>query len=197
MKTRIRCLLAALIATNVAPMRGPALSPSVALAPRRRKVKPYVLGCAAAGALSTCVSHTLTLPLDVLKTRIQSDAALAGLSLAAVCRRIVAAEGPRALLAGFTANGCGYFMQGAIKFGLYEACKRRIFRELEARGINGRTRHRVPVWVASSACAEVVACLALCPMEATKIRLVTDPLYASSTLGALRLWWRLPITSRA
>ena len=71
MKTRIRCLLAALIATNVAPMRGPALSPSVALAPRRRKVKPYVLGCAAAGALSTCVSHTLTLPLDVLKTRIQ------------------------------------------------------------------------------------------------------------------------------
>ena len=44
----------------------------------------------------------------------------------------------------------------------------------------------MPVWVASSACAEVVACLALCPMEATKIRLVTDPLYASSTLGALR-----------
>ena len=66
-------------------------------------------------------SHTLTLPLDVLKTRIQSDAALAGMSLAAVCRRIVAAEGPRALLAGFTANGCGYFMQGAIKFG----CTRR------------------------------------------------------------------------
>ena len=81
MKTRIRCLLAALLATHVAPMRGPALSPSVALAPRRRKrngVKPYVLGYAAAGALSTCVSHTLTLPLDVLKTRIQSDAALAG-----------------------------------------------------------------------------------------------------------------------
>ena len=167
-------------------MRGPALSPSVALAPRRRKrngVKPYVLGCAAAGALSTCVSHTLTLPLDVLKTRIQSDAALAGLSLAAVCRRIVTKEGPRALLAGFTANGCGYFMQGAIKFGLYEACKRRIFRELEARG-GDRRKNRVPVWVASSACAEVVACLALCPMEATKIRLVTDPLYASSTLGA-------------
>ena len=189
MKTRIRCLLAALLATDVAPMRGPALSPSVALAPRRRKrngVKPYVLGCAAAGALSTCVSHTLTLPLDVLKTRIQSDAALAGLSLAAVCRRIVTKEGPRALLAGFTANGCGYFMQGAIKFGLYEACKRRIFRELDNRGIDGRRRHRVPVWVASSACAEVVACLALCPMEATKIRLVTDPLYASSTLGALR-----------
>ena len=185
MKTRIRCLLAALLATHVAPMRGPALSPSVALAPRRRKVKPYVLGCAAAGALSTCVSHTLTLPLDVLKTRIQSDAALAGLSLAAVCRRIVTTEGPRALLAGFTANGCGYFMQGAIKFGLYEACKRRIFRELEARG-GDRRKNRVPVWVASSACAEVVACLALCPMEATKIRLVTDPLYASSTLGALR-----------
>ena len=81
------------------------------------------------------MSHTLTLPLDVLKTRIQSDAALAGLSLAAVCRRIVTTEGPRALLAGFTANGCGYFMQGAIKFGLYEACKRRIFRELEARGL--------------------------------------------------------------
>ena len=108
------------------------------------------------------MSHTPTLPLDVLKTRIQSDAALAGLSLAGLRALIVTTEGQRALLAGFTANGCGYFMQGAIKFGLYEACKRRIFRELEGRG-RRQAENRVPVWVASSACAEVVACLAFVP----------------------------------
>ena len=102
------------------------------------QAKPYVLGCAAAGALSTCVSHTLTLPSDAQNAD-PSDAALAGLS-SRRCRRIVAAGGPaRALLAGFTANGCGYFTQGAIKFGLYEACKRRIFREPRPAAIDRRT----------------------------------------------------------
>ena len=41
-----------------------------------------------------------------------------------------------------------------------------------------RNRYRVPIWIASSAAAEVVACVVLCPLEATKIRLVTDPTYA-------------------
>lgn len=191
MKHGMQQLLFIALAAGVAPMRGPA-QPSGILTRRktRRKhgVRPgnFALGCATAGAISTCISHTLTLPLDVLKTRIQSDAAFVGLGTMAVCRKIVGAEGPRALLAGFTANGMGYLMQGAIKFGLYETCKRRIFSELEARGINGRINHRVPVWVVSSACAEVVACLALCPMEATKIRLVTDPHFAASTYAALR-----------
>lgn len=92
-----------------------------------------------------------------------------------------------ALFAGFTPNALGYFMQGAIKFGLYECGKHALSEVLERRCPETDPKaYRVPVWVVSSACAEVVACLALCPMEATKIRMVTDPRYASSTVGALR-----------
>ena len=181
--------------------------------PRKRlalEAAPYAVGCAVAGAvtrprpaenarpaftrrfpsqISTCASHTVTLPLDVLKTKIQSDAHLARLGAVGAVRAVVRQQGSRALFAGFTPNAAGYFMQGAIKFGLYE-CGKRIFTETLAKrrpdvDVDDPAT-RVGIWVASSACAEVVACLALCPMEATKIRMVTDPRYARTTLGALR-----------
>lgn len=160
--------------------------------PRKRlalEAAPYAVGCAVAGAISTCASHTVTLPLDVLKTKIQSDAHLARLGAVGAVRAVVRQQGSRALFAGFTPNAAGYFMQGAIKFGLYE-CGKRIFTETLAKRRPDvdveDPATRVGIWVASSACAEVVACLALCPMEATKIRMVTDPRYARTTLGALR-----------
>lgn len=154
-----------------------------------RDAVPYAYGCAMAGAISTAVSHTAVLPLDVLKTKMQSDRELGRLSPTAALRRVVHAGGPSQLLTGFSANAVGYFSQGAIKFGLYEHGKR-CFSEAVARRFPNanvsETRWRVPIWIASSACAEVVASFALCPMEATKIRMVTDATYARSALGAFR-----------
>ncbi|KAJ8601664.1 hypothetical protein CTAYLR_007458 [Chrysophaeum taylorii] len=150
---------------------------------------PYFWGCAAAGAVSTAVSHSAVLPLDVLKTKMQSDVALKGLSTPRALRRIIRRDGPSQLLAGFSANAIGYFSQGALKFGLYERGKVYFSELLERRypGIDAsENRWRVPIWIASSACAEVVASLALCPMEATKIRMVTDSAYARNALGAFR-----------
>jgi len=154
-----------------------------------RAAMPYAYGCAVAGAISTAVSHTATLPLDVLKTKMQSDRDLAGMTPTQALRRVVRRDGPGQLLAGFSANALGYFSQGAIKFGLYEHGKRRFSELLESRFPEvdtSETRWRVPLWIVSAACAEFVACVALCPMEATKIRLVTDATYAPGALGALR-----------
>lgn len=154
-----------------------------------KQTLPYCYGCAVAGAISTALSHTATLPLDVLKTKMQSDRALAGLSPTQALRRVVREGGPSQLLTGFSVNAIGYFSQGAIKFGLYEQGKMffsdAIQRKVPSADLS-ETRWRVPIWIASSACAEVVACFALCPMEATKIRMVTDAGYARGTLGALR-----------
>ena len=119
----------------------------------------------------------------------QSDRALAGLTPAQALRRVVGREGPGQLLAGFSANAIGYFSQGAIKFGLYEYGKRHFSELLQRRFPDAdvtETRWRVPLWIVSAACAEVVACVALCPMEATKIRLVTDSTYARGAGGAFR-----------
>jgi len=151
---------------------------------------PYFWACAAAGAISTATTHSAFFPLDVLKTKMQSDAALAGLSAQRALRHVLRTDGPRHLLSGFSANAMGYFSQGAIKFGLYETGKHACSTFLESRWPETvdatEARWRVPIWIVSSACAEVVASFALCPMEATKIRLVTDRTYARGAAGAFR-----------
>jgi solute carrier family 25 phosphate transporter 3 len=39
-------------------------------------------------------------------------------------------------------------------------------------------KYRVPIWLGASACAEFIADLFLCPLEATRIRLVAQPTFA-------------------
>lgn len=44
--------------------------------------------------------------------------------------------------------------------------------------------NRVPIYLGASACAEFVADIFLCPLEATRIRLVSDPKFGSGLLDA-------------
>lgn len=63
-------------------------------------------------------------PIDVIKTRIQVDPNLAKHSLLSGGRKIIAAEGPRALLTGFGPTAVGYLVQGGAKFAGYELWKK-------------------------------------------------------------------------
>lgn len=54
--------------------------------------------------------------IDVVKTRIQIDPALAKDSLLSAGRKIVAAEGTKGLLTGFGPTAVGYFFQGGGGF---------------------------------------------------------------------------------
>ncbi|KIO18240.1 hypothetical protein M407DRAFT_84169 [Tulasnella calospora MUT 4182] len=65
-----------------------------------------------AGAICATATHGAATPIDVVKTRVQIDPALAKHSLLQGGRKIVAAEGPRALLTGFGPTAVGYFIQG-------------------------------------------------------------------------------------
>jgi solute carrier family 25 phosphate transporter 3 len=62
--------------------------------------------------------------IDVVKTRIQIDPALARHSLLSGGRLIVTKEGPSALLTGFGPTAVGYFVQGGGKFAGYELWKK-------------------------------------------------------------------------
>ena len=53
-----------------------------------------------AGGASAAISHGITTPIDVVKTRMQSDTSLSDLSPSDAALRIVEAEGPKALAAG-------------------------------------------------------------------------------------------------
>jgi solute carrier family 25 phosphate transporter 3 len=95
-------------------------------------------------------------------------------------RQVIAAEGAGALLTGFGPTCAGYFVQGALKFGGYEFWKKTFIDNL---GMETASQYRVPIYLASSGIAEFFADVALCPLEATRIRLVSQPTFASGLLG--------------
>lgn len=91
-------------------------------------------------------------------------------------RQVIAAEGPGALLTGFGPTAIGYALQGAFKFGGYEFWKKTAINML---GQEKASENRQLVYLGSSAIAEFFADIALCPLEATRIRLVSQPTFAS------------------
>lgn len=93
---------------------------------------------------------------------------------------MVANEGAGALLTGVGPTFAGYFLQGAFKFGGYEFFKQQSINFL---GYETAKNNRTAVYLASSALAEFFADIALCPLEATRIRLVSEPTFANGLVG--------------
>merc|ERR1719221_540282 len=91
-------------------------------------------------------------------------------------KQVAAAEGPGALLTGLMPTAQGYFIQGWFKFGGVEFFKINI---TNAIGDEAAWNNRQKIYLASSAMAEFIADIFLCPYEACRIRLVSDPTYAS------------------
>ncbi|KAK3690165.1 mitochondrial phosphate carrier protein [Podospora appendiculata] len=139
-----------------------------------------------AGAMAATLTHGAATPIDVVKTRIQVDDAMKGLNMVQAGRKIVAAEGAAALLTGFGPTAVGYLVQGGGKFVGYEFFKKR-FMEL-AGGPDKAVPHRTAIYLGASATAEVLADVALCPLEATRIRLVSQRGFATGLVsGFMRL----------
>lgn len=125
-------------------------------------------------------------PIDVVKTRIQVDDAMKGLNMVRAARQIVAGEGASALLTGFGPTAVGYLVQGGGKFMGYEFFKK-TFVDMVG-GPEAAVPHRTAIYLGGSAAAEFFADIALCPLEATRIRLVSQRGYASGlTSGFMRL----------
>ncbi|KAI9647081.1 mitochondrial phosphate carrier protein [Ciborinia camelliae] len=135
---------------------------------------------ALAGAVCCSVTHGGLTPVDVVKTRIQLDPATYNRGLIGGFRQVIAKEGAGALLTGVGPTFAGYFLQGAFKFGGYELFKQQAINLI---GYENAVNNKTAVYLASSATAEFFADIALCPLEATRIRLVSDPTYANGLIG--------------
>ncbi|KAI9795286.1 MAG: mitochondrial phosphate carrier protein [Piccolia ochrophora] len=133
-----------------------------------------------AGAVCCSVTHGALTPVDVVKTRIQLDPLTYNNGMIGGFRKVVAKEGGGALLTGFGPTAAGYFLQGAFKFGGYEFFKQQCINNF---GYEFASNNRTAVYLASSAAAEFFADIALCPLEATRIRLVSEPTFASGLLS--------------
>lgn len=80
-------------------------------------------------------------------------------------------QGPSSLWRGWSSKLLGYGIQGGLKFGLYEYFKRRYSDLLVDHNSNA-------IFFLSSASSQVFADLALCPFEAVKVRVQTQPYFA-------------------
>jgi solute carrier family 25 phosphate transporter 3 len=67
-----------------------------------------------------------------------------------------------------------------LKFGGYEFFKAQSINYL---GYETASKNRTAVYLASAGAAEFFADIALCPLEATRIRLVSEPTYANGLIG--------------
>ncbi|KAI8096652.1 mitochondrial carrier domain-containing protein [Halteromyces radiatus] len=135
---------------------------------------------ALAGAVCCSITHGAMTPVDVVKTRIQLSPEVYNKGMISGFRQVVAAEGAGALLTGFGPTAAGYFLQGAFKFGGYEFWKKTF---IDAVGVEQARENRTAIYLGSSAIAEFFADVALCPLEATRIRLVSQPDFASGLLS--------------
>lgn len=95
-------------------------------------------------------------------------------------RKVIQSEGVSALATGFGPTFAGYFMQGAFKFGGYEFFQKKISDSL---GAETAKNNRTAVYMVSAGSAEFFASIALCPLEATRIRLVSTPGFANGLVG--------------
>lgn len=116
-----------------------------------------------------------------MKTRLQIDPALKGSGMIAAGRKIVAAEGAKGLLAGFGPTAVGYLFQGGAKFAGYEYWKKQL---VELSGSQeAAVANRTAIYLVGASIAEFFADILLTPLEATRIRLVSDPKYASGLVS--------------
>ncbi|BCR93229.1 putative mitochondrial phosphate carrier protein (Mir1) [Aspergillus luchuensis] len=154
-------------------------APAAAPAPQLSGLQLYSR-FAFAGAVCCSVTHGALTPVDVVKTRIQLDPVTYNRGMIGGFRQVIANEGAGALLTGLGPTAAGYFLQGAFKFGGYEFFKQQWINQL---GLETASNNRTAVYLASSAAAEFFADIALCPLEATRIRLVSQPTFATGLVS--------------
>ena len=131
-----------------------------------------------AGGTSAAVSHGIATPVDVVKTKMQAEPEkYRGIRMAT--RSIIEDEGPATLVGGLGPTVVGYGIEGALKFGCYESLKP-VF--LDA---FGPAADSAQPFLAAAACAGALASVVLCPMEETRIRLVTDPSFGKGLMDGL------------
>jgi len=144
---------------------------SSSLVSQERNLLPqdYLL-FAFSGATGCSFTHSVVIPLDVVKTRMQTEPGKYESMVGGVIQ-IQKQEGWGALVLGWEPTLVGYVFYGLTVYPGYEFFKR-LFLELASQEI--AASFRVPLVLFAGACATVVACFGVCPAEAIRIRMVAD-----------------------
>ncbi|CAG0913499.1 unnamed protein product [Notodromas monacha] len=138
----------------------------------------YLMYCGIGGILSCGITHTMVVPLDLVKCRLQVDSEKYK-NIFHGFRVTVQEEGYVGLSRGWLPTLIGYSVQGLGKFGFYEYFKIK-YGELVGEEI--AFLYRTSIYLAASASAEFIADIGLSPFEAMKVRIQTSPGFTSSMM---------------
>jgi len=125
---------------------------------------------AVSGAIGCAFTHSLVIPLDVVKTRLQTDPTRYK-DLVDGAITINKEEGIAGLTSGWEPTILGYLWYGITVYPGYEFFKRLFFAFV---GQAVADSFRVPLVLLAGATATVFACFGVCPAETCRIRMVSD-----------------------
>lgn len=127
-----------------------------------------------AGGTCAAISHGITTPIDVIKTKIQSNPTkYKNKGMISCAKEICTEDGLASLVGGLGPTIAGYGIEGALKFGVYEVMKPTLVSAI----IFGTKLNQGTAYLLSSIIAGAIASIVLCPMESARIKMVTNPSY--------------------
>nr|XP_022901622.1 phosphate carrier protein, mitochondrial-like [Onthophagus taurus] len=141
----------------------------------------YFYLCGLGGVLSCGITHTMVVPLDLVKCRIQVDPAKYK-NIVSGFKVTMAEEGMKGLAKGWAPTFFGYSAQGLCKFGFYEVFKV-VYGDML--GEENSFLYRTWLYLAASASAEFIADIALSPLESAKVKIQTTPGFANTMREAM------------
>jgi solute carrier family 25 phosphate transporter 3 len=149
----------------------------------------YFFLCGIGGLLSCGLTHTAVTPIDLVKCNSQVDKENFPNTLKGFKNiwsgRLTSkgfGSGFTGIVKGWGPTFVGYSAQGLCKFGFYEYFK---WKYSTLIGEENAKKYKDAVYTAASASAEIIADIALCPFEAIKVRVQTNPAYARGLLDGL------------
>lgn len=130
----------------------------------------------AAGALCSSSVHLALTPIDVVKTKVQTDPVRYDGVFSSLKTVLEEEGGLPTLFTGWAPTFVGFFLWGGVTYTLTET-----FRGLlvDAVGQGAAVRYEVPLVVVAAGAAALVGCLFLTPFEAVRIRSVAQPDYGA------------------
>ncbi|KAF6159212.1 hypothetical protein GIB67_009492 [Kingdonia uniflora] len=134
----------------------------------------FYAACTFGGIASCGLTHMAVTPLDLVKCNMQIDPAKYK-SISSGFGILLKEQGFKGFFRGWVPTLLGYSAQGACKFGFYEFFKKYYS---DIAGPEYAAKYKTLIYLAGSASAEVIADIALCPMEAVKVRVQTQPGFA-------------------
>eukprot|EP01038_Epipyxis_sp_PR26KG_P008067 gene8067-10930_t len=152
-----------------------------------------------AGGICASFSHGITVPIDVIKTRIQTagtdevneENPTGKISIIKMAKKIILDDGIAMLGKGLGPTLVGYAIQGSLKYGFYEIFKVAVKSSITLfitfhPSLSFLQVDKIIIFMIAGGLAELIGSLFLCPFETARIRLVSNPTFANGLIDCLQ-----------